>query len=212
MFDPISMIAGIGTSVAGTGIGSLLGGGAPEYQPSPVMEEMGEYALDQIKASPSHKRAIKSQFKALAKGGNRGAAEAFLESYRDRFSNPEFIDKKLAKSYRKAVDYASSPFQATAQEIYGQQGLGYGVSDYETFMERAKAKNIRSPQAFADMLKQDLISAGKVMTPQQEQLSLIYGTPSRTAEGIYTNTYQPLAKPELFDLSKLPFLPSSFSA
>lgn len=212
MFDPISMIAGIGTSVAGTGIGSLFGGGAPEYQPSQVMEDLETYAEKQIKASPKHKKAIKAQFKALAQGGNRGAAEAFLEAYRDRFVDPEFIDKKLAKSYGKAIDYSSSPFQTTAQEVYGQQGLGYDVPDYEAFMERAKAKNIRSPQAFADMLKQDLISAGKVMTRQQEELALIYGTPSRTPEGVYTNTYQPLAKPELYDISKLPFLPASFGA
>jgi hypothetical protein len=212
MFDPISMIAGIGTSAVGTGIGSLFGGGAPEYQPSPVMEEMGDYALEQIKASPSQKKAIKSQFKALKKSGNRGAAEAFLESYRDRFSNPAFIDKKLAKSYGKEVDYKSDPFQSAAQEVYGQQGLGYTGEDFETFIQRAKGKNIRSPQAFGDMLKQDLIAAGKVMTPQQEALSYIYGTPFKTAEGVYTNTYQPLAKPEPYDISKLPFLPSSFGA
>jgi hypothetical protein len=212
MFDPISMIAGIGTSALGTGIGSLFGGGAPEYQPSPVMEEMGGYALEQIKASPSHKKAIKSQFKSLRESGNRGAAEAFLESYRDRFSNPAFIDKKLAKSYSKSIDYASDPFQAMAQEVYGQQGLGYGIPEYESFMERAKAKNVRSPQAFGDMLKQDLISSGKVMTPQQEALSYIYGTPTRTAEGVYTNTYKPLTAFEPYDVSKLPFLPSSFKA
>jgi len=212
MFDPISMIAGIGTSAVGTGIGSLFGGGAPEYQPSPVMEEMGDYALEQIKASPSHKKSIKKQAKALIKSGNRGAAEAFLESYRDRFSNPAFIDKKLAKSYGKEIDYTSSPFQSVAKEVYTQQGLGYGVPEYEQFMERAKARGVRSPQAFADMLKQDLIAGGKVMTAQQEALASIYGTPSRTAEGVYTNTYQPLAKPEPYDLSKLPFLPSSFGA
>ena len=212
MFDPFSIIAGIGTSVAGAGIGGLMGGSQPTYKAPPIVEDLTTYGEDQIRASKSQKKAIKAEAKALRKSGNRGAAEAHLQSYRDRFVNPEFIDKALAKSYKKPINYASDPFQAAAQEVYGQQGLGYSVGDFENFMKRAQGKGIRSAQAFSDMLKQDLIASGKVMTPDQQQLALIYGTPTRTPDGVYTNTYKPLAEVEPYDISKLPFLPASFGA
>lgn len=201
-FGPIGTIGG--AILGGIG-GGLSGGSVPQYQMTPLQEELSGYALRQVKASPGTKKAIKKQFKALRETGNRGAAEALLEQYRDRFSNPEFIEKKLAKSYARPIDFSSSPFQTAAQEVYGQQGLGYKTADYETFMQRAKGRNIRSPQAFADMLKQDLIASGKVMTPMQEQLSYFLGTPARTPEGYYTNEYR------TFDYEMPELLPSMFN-
>ena len=101
-FGPIGTIAG---GLLG-GLGGAFGGGGPsEYQMTPLQEELSGYGLDQVKASPQRKKAIKEQFKSLKQGKNRGAAEAFLESYKDRFSNPEFIEKRLAKSYGKDIDY-----------------------------------------------------------------------------------------------------------
>ena len=197
--------AGLATGFGGAAAGSFLGGGGPTYQPSPTMEALGEYGLKQLKASPGTKKAIRQQFKALRESGNRGAAEAMLESYRGLYTNPEFIEKKLAKSYSKPVDFSSDIFQSAAQEVYGQQGLGYSSADYENFMNRAKGRSIRSPQAFADMLKQDLIASGKVMTPQQEQLSYLLGTPARTPEGYYTNEYRKIQY-DMPELLATPFL------
>jgi hypothetical protein len=87
-FGPIGTIAG---GLLG-GLGGALGGGGPsEYQMTPLQEELSGYGLDQVKASPQRKKALKEQFKSLKQGKNRGAAEAFLESYKDRFSNPNLL-------------------------------------------------------------------------------------------------------------------------
>lgn len=190
-FGPIGSI--FGGLLGGIG-GGLTGGGPAEYQMTPLQEELNQYGFRQVKASPQRRKSILSEAKSLRQAGNRGAAEAFLESYRDRFSNPEFIEKRLAKSYKKPIDYTGSGFTDIAQSVYGQQGLGYSAEDYTSFGERAKALGVRSPQAFGDMLKQDLIASGKVMTPQQEMLSYIFGTPERDPTGRLTNRYPTIAK------------------
>lgn len=197
-FGPIGTIAG--GLLGGIG-GGLAGGSVPEYQMTPLQEELSDYAFSQVKASPQRKRAIKSQFKALRDSGNRGAAEAFLESYRDRFSNPEFIEKKLAKSYRKPVDYGSGGYWDVADQLYNQAGIGFSADEYAKFGQQAKARGIRSPQAFGDMLRQNLIASGKIMTPQQEQLSYIFGAPSRDESGRITNLYKGIPK---FDPATMP--------
>lgn len=191
VFGPIGAVAG--GLLGGIG-GAVSGGGPAAYQMTPLQEMLSSYGLDQVKASPQRKKSILSEFKAYKKGGNRGAAEAFLEQYRDRFSNPEFVEKRLSKSYGKPIDYNSDNFQDIAQSIYGQQGIGYTADEYGSFGERAKSLGVRSPQAFGDMLKRDLIASGKVMTPQQEMLSNIFGTPERDATGRLTNRYPTIAK------------------
>ena len=190
-FGPIGAIAG--GLLGGIG-GGLTGGGPQAYQPTPLQEELMGYGFDQVKASPERKKAIRSQFKSLRTKQNRGAAEAFLESYRDRFSNPKFIEKRLAKSYGKDIDFSGKSFQNIAQSVYGQQGLGYSSDQYGDFERKAKGLGIRSPQAFGDMLKQDLIASGKVMTPQQEMLSYMFGTPERDPSGRLTNRYPSIEK------------------
>lgn len=180
--------------IAGLVGGGLSSGGPAEYQMTPVQEELSDYGFRQVKASPERRKAIRAQFKGLAKGGNRGAAEAFLESYRDRFSNPEFIEKSLARSYKKDINYASPAYRNLAESVYGQQGIGYTSEEYSDFAKNAKNLGIRSPQAFSDMLKKDLIASGKVMTPQQEMLSYIFGTPERDPTGKLTNRYPSIAK------------------
>ena len=190
-FGPIGAVAG--GLLGGIG-GGLTGGGPQAYQPTPLQEELMGYGLDQVKASPARRKAIKKQFKSLRESGNRGAAEAFLESYRDRFSNPEFIEKKLAKSYGKPIDFTGEGFQNIAKSVYGQQGLGYTSDEYGGLAERAKSLGIRSPQAFGDMLKQDLIASGKVMTPQQEMLSYMFGMPERDPTGRLTNRFPTIEK------------------
>lgn len=192
-FGPIGTIAG---GLLG-GLGGAFGGGGPQaYQPTPLQEDLMGYARDQVKASPQLKKAIKEQYKSLATRQNRGAAEAFLESYRDRFSNPEFIEKKLAKSYKRDINFGSPVFHHIADRLYNQQGIGYSDEDYGGFINQAKSMGVRSPQAFADMLKQDLIASGKVMTPQQEMLANIFGPAERDpATGKLTGRYGGASKP-----------------
>lgn len=187
-----AIFPGIGTAIGGLlGLGSGLFGGteAPEYEPTDVEKGFQKYALNRIKASKAARKAIGAEFRNLLSGDNRGAAEAFLESQRYLYSNPKFIEKKLAKSYRQPIDYGSSSYRTLADTVYGQQGLGLDEDTYSSFSERAKGLNIRSPQAFADMIKQDMIASGKVKTPQQEMLSYMFGEPVRTSDGRITNLY-----------------------
>jgi hypothetical protein len=186
-FGPIGTIAG---GLLG-GLGGALGGGGPsEYQMTPLQEELSAYGFDQVKASPQRKKAIKEQFKSLKQGKNRGAAEAFLESYKDRFSNPEFIEKRLAKSYGKDIDYGAPVFQNVSDQLYSQQGIDYFGDEFKEYGQKAKSLGIRSPQAFGDMVRQDMIASGKVMTPQQEMLSYMFGNPGRDESGRIQNTYK----------------------
>ena len=193
MAFPLAAIAGgLATSLGGSLAGSLFGGGGTEFQPSETMQALSDYGLSQIKAGKKQKKSLKSQFRSLAKQGNRGGAEAFLSSYRDRFSNPEFIDKALAKSFKKDIDYNTGTFFNVADDVYKQAGVGFSGEDYQNFADKAKAFGIRSPQAFQDLLRQDLIASGKVMTPEQERLSYIFGMPSRDESGMITNLYRPI--------------------
>lgn len=192
-----AILPGVGTAIgAGLGLFSGLFGGAeaPEYKPTKTEEAFIDYGLDRIKASKATKAAALSKFKSLVQSGNRGAAEAYLESQKDIYSNPEFALNRLKRSYKKPIDYERGAFASTARSIFGQQGLGFTGDEYSSFAQQAKAQGIRSPQAFGDMLKRDLIASGKVMTPQQEMLSYIFGTPERDASGKLTNRYPTIAK------------------
>jgi len=186
-FGPIGAIAG--GLLGGIG-GGLTGGGPQAYEPTLLQKNLMGYGFDQVKASPERRKAIISQFKSLKNKQNRGAAEAFLESYRDRFSNPEFMEKRLARSYGKDIDFTAPSFHRMADQLYSQQGISFTDPEYRNFAKRAQDLGIRSPQAFGDMLKQDMIASGKVMTPQQEMLSYMFGMPGRDASGRITNTYK----------------------
>ena len=192
-----AILPGVGTAIgAGLGFFSGLFGGAeaPEYQPTETEQAFIDYGLDRIKASKATKAAALSKFKSLVQSGNRGAAEAYLESQKDIYSNPEFALNRLKRSYKKPIDYNRGAFASTARSIFGQQGLGFTGDEYSSFAQQAKSQGIRSPQAFGDMLKRNLIASGKVMTPQQEMLSYIFGTPERDASGKLTNRYPTIAK------------------
>ena len=191
VFGPIgSVIGGLGGLITG----GLSGSGPQAYQPTEQEQAFMDYGLDRVQASKATKAAAIAKFKSLVKSGNRGGAEAYLESQKDIYSNPEFALNRLKKSYKKPINYNASKFGDIAKSIYGQQGLGFTGDEYTSFAKQAKAKGIRSPQAFGDLLKQDLISSGKVMTPQQEMLSYIFGTPERDASGRLTNRYPTIAK------------------
>ena len=186
-FGPIGTIAG---GLLG-GLGGAFGGGGPsEYQMTPLQEQLSSYGFDQVKASPKRKKAIKEQFNSLKKAQNRGGAEAFLEAYKDRFSNPQFIEKRLAKSYKKDIKYGAPVFQNVSDQLYSQQGIDYFGDEFKEYGQKAKSLGIRSPQAFGDMVRQDMIASGKVMTPQQEMLSYMFGNPGRDESGRIQNTYK----------------------
>lgn len=191
----IGALIGLGTGLFGGG--GAGGAGAPEYEPTDVEEGFQRYAKKRIKASRAAKKAIRSEFLNLRSAGNRGAAEAFLESQRYLYSNPKFIERKLAKSYKQPIDYDRGRYRKLADTLYEQQGIVSDEDTYRPFAKRAKSLNIRSPQAFADMIKQDMIASGKVKTPQQEMLSYMFGEPARDASGRITNLYDryiPLAE------------------
>jgi hypothetical protein len=176
------------------GIGGLFGGGrgsggALEYGLTPREEALQDYALDQVRASPTRKRTIRNEAQSLIKSGDRGAAEALLEGYVDRFTNPEFIEKRLARSYNKPVNYYKDNFQDIASSLYNQQGIGYTPEDYDRFAKKAKVENIRSGSAFENLLKADMIASGRVMSQNQQMLADIFGAPERNSTGRLTGRY-----------------------
>jgi hypothetical protein len=183
---PWGAAAGGALGLAG---GLFGGGGSLEYGLTPREEALQDYAFDQVRATPSRKRTIINEARSLREGGDRGAAEALLEGYVDRFTNPEFIEKRLARSYNKPVDYYGKNFQDIASSIYNQQGIGYSPADYDRLASRAKAENIRSGSAFENLLKSDLIASGKVMSTNQQMLADIFGAPERNASGRLTGRY-----------------------
>lgn len=176
------------------GLGSAFGGGgqAPTYEPTDLQQAFSDYATKQVTADTSTKKRIRQKANMLERSGGPGAAEAFLESYVDRFSNPEFIEKKLKKSYRKDVDYGAPSYWDVADQLYKQQGIGFTGQDYGGFVEAAKSRGIRSPQAFGDMIKQQMIVEGKVPTPQQEMLGMMFGGIRRDPTGRVSDLYPAL--------------------
>lgn len=183
--------AAVGGLLGGFG-GAFSGGQAPTYEPTPLQENLISYANKQLEAGKSTKRRIKAEANMLAKASGPGAAEAFLQSYVDRFSNPEFIEKKLKKSYKKDIDYGAPSYWNIADQLYKQQGIGFTGDEYTGFTEAAKARGIRSPQAFSDMIKQQMITEGKVATPQQEMLGMMFGGIRRDPTGRISNLYPQL--------------------
>ena len=186
---PWGAAAGGALGLAGGLFGGGGGGDTLEYGLTPREEKLQDYALDQVRATPFRKRTILNEARNLREGGDRGAAEALLEGYVDRFTNPEFIEKRLAKSYNKPVDYYGKNFQDIASSLYNQQGIGYSPGDYDRFASRAKAENIRSGSAFENLLKADMIASGKVMSQNQQMLADIFGAPERDSSGKLTGRY-----------------------
>ena len=171
------------------GLGGLFGGGGLEYSSTPREKELQRYGLDQVRATPTRQRLILNEANALSDRGDRGAAEALLAGYVDRFSNPKFIEGPLAKSYSQPIDYYGKNFQDIASSLYNQQGVGYSPQDYDRFTAKAKAGNIRSGSAFENLLKADMIASGRVMSADQQMLANIFGTPERDTSGRLTGRY-----------------------
>lgn len=172
------------------GIGGLFGGGDTlDYGLTDREEALKQYALNQVKAPPGQKRKIINKAKGFLEGGDRGAFEAYLEGLEGRYTNPEFIDKRLARSYRKPIDYYGDNYQATAKGLFDTQGIGFTPSEYDDFVAQAKAQKVRSAAAFGDLLKSNMIASGKVMSSNQQMLADIFGAPERDASGRLTGRY-----------------------
>jgi hypothetical protein len=175
-----AILGGLAASAGGSLIGGAIGGGAPAYEPSKTMEDLSEYGRDQLRATKKQKQAIRAEAKTYT---SPGAKEAFLQSYLDRFSNPEFIQKQLTRSYKKPIDYQTGGYRELASRAYGLQGLEMPEQEFERYMGIAKATNVRSPEAFSDFVRQDLIASDKVKTPFDIAWEQQYGTMPRDEQG-----------------------------
>jgi len=175
-----ALLGGLAVGAGGQLIGGALGGGAPAYEPSKTMEDLSEYGRDQLRATKKQKQAIRAEAKTYS---SPGAKEAFLQSYLDRFSNPEFIQKQLTRSYKKPIDYQTGGYRELASRAYGLQGLEMPEQEFERYMGIAKATNVRSPEAFSDFVRQDLIASDKVKTPFDIAWEQQYGTMPRDEQG-----------------------------
>jgi hypothetical protein len=175
-----ALLGGLAVGAGGQLIGGALGGGAPAYEPSKTMEDLSEYGRDQLRATKKQKQAIRAEAKTYT---SPGAKEAFLQSYLDRFSNPEFIQKQLTRSYKKPIDYQTGGYRELASRAYGLQGLEMPEQEFERYMGIAKATNVRSPEAFSDFVRQDLIASDKVKTPFDIAWESQYGTMPRDEQG-----------------------------
>jgi hypothetical protein len=171
------------------GFGGGGGGDALEYGLTPRERNLQQYAFDQTKAPPEQKRKEINKAKSYLAGGDRGAFESYLEGLGGRYTNSEFIDKRLARSYRKPINYYGDNYQATAKGLFGTQGIGFTPEEYDSFVDQAKAQKVRSAAAFGDLLKSNMIASGKVMSPNQQMLADIFGTPERDASGRLTGRY-----------------------
>lgn len=186
----------IGTAIGGIagGLFGGFGGGAaiqpPVYQPTPLQEDLIKYGERQVRATKATKNRILSEAQMYQRAGNPGAAENLLQQYINRYVNNKKFEKELTKSYQVDPDYSQTGYWRAADELYKQQNLSFSPEDFGAFVDRAKSLNIRSPQAFGDMLKQQMVARGQVMTPQQEQLSMMFGDPYRDETGRYTNYYR----------------------
>lgn len=180
-----AILGGLATGVGSSLVGGLFGGGggAPTYEPSPLMKELSDYGLGQIKASKGTRKAIRAEAKTYT---SPGAKEAFLQSYLDRFSNPEFIQKQLRRSYKKPIDYEKGGYRDLASFAYEQQGLPMPQDAFERYMNIAKATNVRSPEAFSDIVRQDMIASDKVRTPFDIAWEQQYGAIRRGPDGSLT--------------------------
>lgn len=185
-----AILGGMAVSAGGSLFGNLLGKATagPGFQPSPTMSALGGYGLSMLDLPQWKKKADKAQFRQYVQSGDRGAGEDFYRMMADMYPNEKAYSKGLRRSLKKPVDLTSSGWD-TADQIYTNAGLTFTEDEYQNMAKRAEKAGIRGSGAFGDFLKQNLMAQGKVMTPQQEMLSYMFGAPRRSESGVYTNDY-----------------------
>jgi hypothetical protein len=177
MAFPLGAIGGsLVASAGGSLLGGLFGGNdVPTYEPSPLMRSLEKYGEQQIKPTKRQKQAIRREANTF---GSPGAKEAFLQSYVGRFSTP-FIEKQLAKSYKTPIDFEGGPYRDVASYAYGQQGLTMPEDAFQQYINLAKATNVRSPEAFSDIVRSGMIASDMVKTPADIAWEQQYGNMPR---------------------------------
>ena len=185
VFGPVG--AGIGAALGG--ISSLFGGGGSggtQFLPSELMQRYMDIGLADVKPPKWQKKLDKQEFKNLVRYGDRGAAEDMYRGLAELYPTEKIYAKKLRKSLKKDVDLTGTGFDV-ADQIYKNAGLTFTAPEFEDMAKSAEKRGIRGSAAFGDFLKQNLMAQGKLLTPQQEQLSYIFGGRAfpRTSEGYY---------------------------
>jgi hypothetical protein len=190
VFGPIGTIGG---ALVG-GISSLFGGGGTQFLPSELMQRYMDIGLADVKPKKWKKELDIEDAKMYLRSGDRGAYENQLRNLVELYPTETRYAKALRRSLKKDVDLANRGFDI-ADQLYENVGLTFTDQEYRDMADRAKRSGIRGPSAFGDFLTKNLMAQGKMLTPQQEQLSYIFGGRAfpRTSEGYYM-TYGSTAK------------------
>lgn len=192
------LATGIGGSAAGFGLSKLFGGGSSggaTFEPSPMMEAFGNYGLASVRPSRAKKKADIAEFRNYVRSGDRGAGEDFLRMMMEMYPQEKKYARAFKRSLEKDVNLGGSLGWNTADQIYKNAGISATGDEFRGLAESAQKMGIRGSAAFGDFLKQNLMAQGKIMTPAQESLSLIFGSPRRITDpnspqyGRYTNDY-----------------------
>jgi len=180
--------AGIGAALGG--ISSLFGGGGSggtQFLPSELMQRYMDIGLADVKPPKWKKKLDIQDAKMYLRSGDRGAYEDTLRGLTELYPTEKRYGKALRRSLKKDVDLSSGSTFDIADQIYENAGLTFTAPEFESMAKSAQKRGIRGGAAFGDFLKQNLMAQGKILTPQQEQLSYIFGGRAfpRTSEGYY---------------------------
>lgn len=183
VFGPIGTIAG---GLLGGLSGAFGGGGGTQFLPSELMQRYMDIGLADVKPPQWKKKLDIQDAKRYLYGGDRGAYEDTLRNLTELYPTEKRYGKALRKSLKKDVDLATSGFDV-ANQLYQNAGLSFTDEQYRDMAKRAESAGIRGSSAFGDFLTKNLMAQGKILTPQQEQLSYIFGGRAfpRTSEGYY---------------------------
>jgi hypothetical protein len=186
-----AILGGMAVSAGGSLFGNLLGKATagPGFQPSPTMSALGGYGLSMLDVPKWKKKADKAQFRQYVESGDRGAGEDFYRMMAEMYPNEKAYSKGLRRSLQKPVDFAGQSSWNIADQIYANAGLPLNQQDFTSLSEKAKSAGMRSSSEFGDFLKQNLLAQGKIMSPQQESHSYIFGPPKRITEGEFAGRY-----------------------
>lgn len=186
VFGPIGTIAGglLGGIFGGTG-GSG-GSGGTQFLPSELMQRYMDIGLADVKPPKWKKKLDIEDARMYLRGGDRGAFEDQLRNLVELYPTEKRYGKALRRSLKKDVDLTRSGFDI-ADQLYENAGLSFTDQQYRDMADRAERAGIRGSAAFGDFLTKNLMAQGKILTPQQEQLTYIFGGRAfpRTSEGYY---------------------------
>ena len=186
-FGPVGAVigglGGVASSLFGGG-----GSGGTQFLPSELMQRYMDIGLAEVKPPRWQKKLDKQEFKNLVRYGDRGAAEDMFRGLAELYPTEKLYAKKLRRSLNKPVDLTGTGWD-TANRIYENAGLRFTDNQFRSLANEAERLGVRGAAQFGDFLKQNLMAQGKILTPQQQALAPIFGTPRRTAEGTYTNDY-----------------------